>query len=114
MYPQYNQQLSQLLLQPLQQNQEVVKVNGRGGAEAYQLSPNSSALLLDTTAPMVWLVQTDGAGYKSLIAYDITPHKEEAPEDHYKTLEERIAKLEEAVNGKSNTTNAKRKLDSAE
>ena len=111
MYPQYNQQLSQLLLQPLQQSQEVVKVSGRGGAEAYQLAPNSSSLLLDTTAPMVWLVQTDGAGYKTLIAYDIKPHEEEKPVDHYKTLEERIAKLEELVNGKSNTSNARRKSD---
>ena len=90
------------------------KVNGRGGAEAYQLAPNSSVLLLDTTAPMVWLVQTDGAGYKSLVAYDITPHEEEKPVDNFKSLEERIKKLEEAVNGKSNITNAKRRTEPAE
>ena len=113
MYP-YNQNLNQnlyqQLLQPMQQ-QDVVKVNGRGGAEAYQLAPNSSILLLDTTAPMVWLVQTDGAGYKSLIAYDITPHEEEKPVDVYKSLEDRIKKLEEAVNGKPDTTNVKRKSE---
>ena len=43
------------------QRQEVVRVNGEGGANAYQLMPNSSALLLDETAPIVWLVTTDGA-----------------------------------------------------
>lgn len=111
MYP-YNQQLSQLLLQQTMPNkQEVIKVNGRGGANAFQLSPDSSALLLDTSAPIVWLVQTDGAGYKTLTAYDITPHEEEAQPDIFKSLEERIKKLEETVNAKSNTTNAKRKSD---
>lgn len=114
----YNQnQLSQLLLQQtLQpQNTKVVEVTGRAGAEAYQLPADSSTLLLDNTAPIVWLVKTDGAGYKSLSAYDIKPHEEEKPVDHFKELEERISKLEETVNAKqSNTTNARRKSESAE
>ena len=42
---------------------EIVKVNGENGARAYQLAPNSSALLLDESSPIVWLVQSDGAGY---------------------------------------------------
>lgn len=33
--------------------QEVVKVNGINGVNAYQMAPNSSVLLLDTTAPMI-------------------------------------------------------------
>ena len=88
------------------QSQRVVEVTGRSGAEAYHLGPDSSALLLDTTAPIVWLVKTDGAGYKTLVPYDISPHEEENP---YKSLEERIAKLEETINAKSNTTDVKRK-----
>ena len=114
MYP-YDNQFYQQLLQNIQQSpltkQEVVKVNGRPGAEAYTLAPDSSALLLDTSAPIVWLVQTDGAGYKSILPYDITPHEEKPPEDKYKSLEERIKKLEEAINGKPNTSNVKRKSD---
>lgn len=85
---------------PFMQNyvtQEVVKVNGINGVNAYQMAPNSSVLLLDTTAPMVWLVQTDGAGYKTNTPYDITPHVSEE-ETQFKTLEERIAKLEEVIN----------------
>lgn len=117
MYP-YNDQISQMLLQNIQPNnpirQEVVKVNGRPGAEAFSLGPNCSALLLDTTAPMVWLVQTDGAGYKTLNPYDITPHEEKPPEDKYKSLEDRITKLEEVINAKSNTGNVKRKPELAE
>lgn len=122
MFP-YNQnanQLSQLLLQQtLQQNTQqtkVVEVTGRAGAEAYQLAPDSSILLLDNTAPVVWLVKTDGAGYKSLVPYDIKVHEEEKPADHFKELEERIKKLEETVNVRqSNSTSAtKRKSEPAE
>jgi hypothetical protein len=120
MYPYNNQnQLSQLLLQQAIQPQtaqtKVVEVTGRAGAEAYQLGPDSSILLLDNTAPIVWLVKSDGAGYKTLSAYDIKPHEQEKPVDHFKELEERITKLEETVNAKqSNTTNARRKSESAE
>ena len=35
------------------QKQEVVRVNGRNGANAYQMAPNSSILLLDETAPII-------------------------------------------------------------
>jgi hypothetical protein len=111
MYP-FSQNIYQQFLPPVQQ--EVTKVNGRNGADAYQLAANSSALLLDTSAPIVWLVQTDGAGYKTLIAYDITPHEEEVPKDNFKVLEERISKLEETVNAKSNTTSAKQRKSDAE
>ena len=88
--------------------QQVIKVNGRNGAEAYRMPANSSALLLDESAPIVWLAQTDGAGYKTITAYDITVHQEVPPID-VKTLEERISKLEEALHNESDTTNFKRK-----
>ena len=44
---------------------EVIKVNGKPGVDAFQMGPNSSVLLLDETANIVWLAQTDGAGYKT-------------------------------------------------
>ena len=91
--------------------QEVIKVNGINGVNAYQLPPNSSVLLLDTTAPIVWLVQTDGAGYKTNTAYDITPHETEEVAQ-FRTLEERIAKLEETINAKSNVKSSTRKSES--
>lgn len=106
----YQTQLTQLLTQqmnPTLKEEHTVKVNGRPGAEAYQLAPNSDKLLLDNTAPIVWLVQTDGAGYKTLTPYDLSVHKETKPEDVYKGLEERISKLEEKLNAKSNNSDAK-------
>ena len=81
------------------QRQEIVRVNGENGAKTYQLPPNSSALLLDESAPLVWLVQTDGAGYKTAVPYTIAPYQAQ-PAPDLRTLEERISRLEEMLNGK--------------
>ena len=82
--------------------QQVVRVNGRNGAEAYSMGPNSSALLLDESGTLVWLVTSDGAGYKTVSAYDITPHQA-APAPDYGSLESRIAKLEAMINERTAT-----------
>lgn len=102
-------QLQQMLnQQPSQQQQAIhtTKVNGRAGAEAFYLPPNSDTLLLDMNNPIVWSVQTDGAGYKTVIPFDISQHKEVKQEDVLNQLESRISKLEEVVsNGKSYSSN---------
>ena len=85
--------------QPAQQ--QVVRVNGDNGARAYQMGANSSALLLDESGTMVWLVTSDGAGYKTVSAYDITPHQAEPPKD-WTDLENRVKKLEEMMGGRRN------------
>lgn len=97
---------------PYQRQQEVVKVNGKNGVMAYQLPPNSSALLLDTNAPIVWLKTTDGASYPTITGYTITPLVEEQPvqieQNDYKKLEERIDRLERLLgDGESDSTNTK-------
>lgn len=79
------------------QSNQVVRVTGEAGARAYQMMPNSSALLLDETAPLVWLVQTDGAGYKTLSPYTITIYKPE-PEPDLRELMARITRLEDKLN----------------
>ena len=89
----YMPQTYQQMAQPVQ----VVKVNGENGARAFQIGANSSALLLDESGLMVWLVTTDGAGYKTVAPYDIAPHQS-APAPDYGSLEQRIAKLEGIVN----------------
>ena len=85
--------------------QQVVRVNGENGARAYQIGPNSSAMLLDESGLMVWLVTSDGAGYKTVQAYDITPHKEET-RPAMTDLEDRIRRLEEKVNGSTGNSSA--------
>ena len=86
--PQYQQPVQQM---PAQQ---VVRVNGENGARAFQIGANSSALLLDESGTIVWLVTSDGAGYKTVSPYDIAPHKAE-PAKEYTDLESRVKKLEE-------------------
>lgn len=89
----------QQFMQPaMQQSQQVTRVNGENGARAYQIGANSSALLLDESGMLVWLVTSDGAGYKTVSAYDIAPHQA-APAPDYGSLEGRIKRLEEIVNG---------------
>lgn len=108
--PQQNQLMQQMLNNTysqmpnanLQQECHVVRVNGEPGARSYNIPPNSDAVLIDTTASMIWLVQTDGAGYKTLSSYDITPHVDPKPDDSIRRLEDRIARLEEKISsGKS-------------
>jgi hypothetical protein len=54
-----------------QNRQEIPKVNGMGGANAFPLSANSSALLLDINEPIVYLKQADGGGFCSVTPYSI-------------------------------------------
>lgn len=98
-----------------QPRMEVVKVNGEPGAQAFPMGPNSSALLLDVSGTIVWAVMTDGAGYKSVAPYDITPHQA-APAPDFDSLEARIARLEEKINGSTtvNPANAQRSEQSAD
>ena len=104
----YGQQMPGQYMQPgIQQTpaQQVVRVNGENGARAFQIGANSSALLLDESGLMVWLVTSDGAGYKTVQAYDIAPHQT-APVPDYGGLENRIKRLEEIVNGNTGHTDA--------
>nr|DAH45762.1 MAG TPA: hypothetical protein [Caudoviricetes sp.] len=88
--------------------QQVTRVSGQNGAQAYALPPNSSALLLDDTAPIVWLKTTDGAGYPTLTPYDIVPHQISTPVDA-SSLEARIKKLEDMIYAKPDTASAEAK-----
>ena len=98
-------------IQPILPQSQVIRVNGENGARAYSLGANSSALLLDESGLMVWLVTSDGAGYKTVSAYDITPHQV-APSPDYGSLEERIAKLEMIVNDNARNTSTVSKKQS--
>ena len=101
-------QIQPSMLMQQAQPQQVTRVNGRNGATQYQMGANSSALLLDESGTMVWLATTDGAGYKTVTPYDISPHQD-APVPNYGDLEDRVKRLEEMMNGTARNTNATRK-----
>ena len=87
---------------PVGPQMQVTKVSGENGARTFQMGPNSSAMLLDESGLMVWLVTSDGAGYKTVTAYDIVPHQE-APKPDWNALDKRITKLEDMIHANANT-----------
>ena len=74
--------------------QQILKVNGSESVRQVRMAPNSSALAMDTTAPIVWLLVSDGVGSVTSTPYDISEHKM----DQRQSLEERILILEEKIN----------------
>ena len=72
-----NYSYAQMSNQNMMPKYEVIKVKGKPGVDAFHMGPNSSVLLLDETANIVWYVETDGAGYKTATPFDVTPHVEQ-------------------------------------
>ena len=95
-YPYYNNFQNYINLPKM----EVIRVNGKNGVDAFQMGANSSVILLDTTNPLVWFVQTDGAGYKTSTPYKIEPYVEAVVADN-NSLEARVKRIEDMLNGKS-------------
>ena len=94
--------------------QTVVQVNGKASVDALKMSPNSSVLLMDNTAPLVWLCVSDGLGNVTSKAYDITEHQDIPPID-VNSLETRVTNIESVLNKlmeakhEPNVANVKRK-----
>ena len=91
---------------------EVVQVAGRAGAENLRMGPNSTALVLDNTAPIIWFVKTDGSGLINATPYDYSPHIDPPPVD-LNDLNQRLISLEEKLNNvQSNTRSNKQRNNS--
>lgn len=84
-------------LQQYQPAQNVIRVNGENGARALNLPPRSSALALDEGAPIVWLITSDDAGYRTVKPYSITEYRPE-PVIDINSLADRITRLEDRLN----------------
>ena len=67
--------------QASQQACQITRVNGRNGADAFRMAPNSSILLLDENDTVVWLKVSDGAGYCTVTPYSIAPYQDPAKVD---------------------------------
>ena len=74
--------------------QQVIKVNGKQSIDTMQMAPNSSVLVMDTSAPVVWMCISDGVGRVTATPYDITPHKDTPAPD---SVEARLAAVEAAI-----------------
>ena len=115
MFPYYNQQYGSYYQQPQTPTlpqQQIIQVNGKASVDTIQLAPNSSVLLMDTTAPIVWMCVSDGVGKVSSTPYDITPHKDKPPID-VESIEQRISKVEKIISEMEGKLNAKSNVDSS-
>ena len=81
--------------------QQVIQVNGKASVDTIQLAPNSSVLVMDTSAPIVWLCVSDGVGKVTATPYDITLHQDAPPID-MGSFEERLSKIENYLKGVMN------------
>lgn len=92
----------------LPQQSQIIRVNGKNGAEAFRMAPNSSILLMDENDPIVWLKTSDGAGYCTVTPYTIAPYQSAPPVD-VNSLENRVKRLEDMLNAKPDDGDAKQK-----
>lgn len=85
--------------------QQIIQVNGKASVDTIQLAPNSSILLMDTSAPIVWMCISDGIGKVTSIPYDITEHHEAPPVD-MGSIEQRLANVEKILEEIRNESDA--------
>ena len=82
---------------------QIIQVNGKAGAEALQMEPNSSVYVQDSTkGDRIFLLMTDGAGYKSvkgIIGVFEEEQEKAQQESAMASLEARIKRLEDTLNG---------------
>lgn len=97
---------------PTLQSQQIIQVNGKASVDTIQLAPNSSVLLMDTTAPIVWMCVSDGVGRVSATPYDIKVHEEKPPVD-VENIEQRISKIEKIISEMEERINVKSNADSS-
>ena len=95
--------------------QQVIRVAGKKSIDKLEMSPDSSVLIMDTSAPIVWLCVSDGLGNVTATAYDITVHQDIPPfdvasfagdvEKRLQALENRFSEVK-ANDGKSHVADA--------
>lgn len=101
-------------VQPQQLQQSIQYVNGKQGADSYQMAANSSVILMDTNLPRFYMKQTDASGIATIHAYDFTELEEDKPEEFVtkKEFESFKAKME-GVNNESTYDARKQQYDDA-
>lgn len=115
MYNAYQNPYGYFQNQNILPQQQIIQVNGKASVDTIQLAPNSSVLVMDTSAPIVWMCVSDGIGKVTATPYDIVLHKEEPPvnissvEQRLSAIENAIAEMEGKINAKSNGSKLKSK-----
>lgn len=67
-----NQNLNNMSTQNNLAPQELIRVNGLQGAQTYQMAPNSTVALFDGNSDIMYIKQTDGAGFGNIRKFSFT------------------------------------------
>ena len=98
--------------QNLPQGQQLIRVNGLEGAKAYQMGANSTAALFDSNNDIMYIKNTDGAGFRSIRAFKFvemdlnssTPISEYATKNELEQLRQEVKNYAEQFISKSKPT----------
>lgn len=68
----------------------LIRVTGIDGAKAYQMQPNSTVVLFDSSEDLLYVKSTDGAGFPTIRTFSFSPieQQEVAPTNDYISREE--------------------------
>ena len=111
----YNpQMMNPTPVQPQEQTQNLIRVNGIDGAKAYQMPANSTVALFDSNEDVMYVKSTDGAGFPSIRTFEFTEKvnaEVKSPDVEYISREEfEEFKKELMNNGKQSIQRSKSNL----
>lgn len=111
----YNpQMMNPTPIQPQEQAQNLIRVNGIDGAKAYQMPANSTVALFDSNEDIMYVKSTDGAGFPSIRTFTFTEKlnvEGKSPDVEYISREEfEEFKKELMNNGKQSIQRSKSNL----
>lgn len=94
---------------PQPPTQGIQYVNDIKSAEAYQMPPNSSAILMDSNLSRFYMKQTDASGSATIKSYDFKETEQEKPTEYVTKAE--FEKFKQSMKGGRNepTHDANRK-----
>lgn len=113
-------QIPQMTQQNVLPPQQILQANGKASIDAIKMSPNSSVLIADSSAPIVWRCVSDSLGNVTAEAFDIVPHKETPAVDTtsimaiVKEINDRVTRLEESYDNESTITRKPAERNDAE
>ena len=110
----YNPQMNNQQIFPQEQTQNLIRVNGIDGAKAYQMNANSTVALFDSNEDIMYIKNTDGAGFPSIRMFKFEEVNEttnnEEKQDYISRKEFEEFKKEIMNNGKQSISRSKSNL----
>ena len=103
MYPNYPQYQNPYSYTPQHNTNSIQYVNNVDSARAFQIPPNSSVLLMDSTMDRFYVKKSDASGFSTVEAYDFrkadtsTPTADFVSRQEFEELRNKVVKYEELL-----------------